>query len=130
MKPAPLCRHCGKPIRKKTETIFFTQKDKGLSYGVQVETLPQTKAEAQKYTNAQIVSVRRSKKMNWATGEKEDQGISWVSTWDGESYVDDFFCNDDHAKRFGYVFARAGYQTKAYAAAVEKASKSKGLTST
>lgn len=43
------------------------------------------------------------------------------STWDGESYEDDLFCDDSHAAAFGRQSARQhGFGTKAYTDAIAK----------
>lgn len=111
--PGPLCRYCGEPIKKKTRTVYLrarelTPHEQGphefCSY-VQVEALPATIAECRKLTNNQVVALKRT---------EDGRAISYFSTWDGTSYVDDFFCNGDHARRFAYVFAKAGHATKAW----------------
>jgi hypothetical protein len=58
---------------------------------------PKTKAEAQRYSNHPIVSIRRWK-----------DAISQFSVWDGESYEDQFFHSGKCATEFGYKAARAG----------------------
>jgi hypothetical protein len=88
--------------------------------GVLCEKLPQTKAEAQKLFNEEVVSVQRAKKYDYKTDSRADVGIDRVTIWDRETYVDEFFCNGDHAKRFGYAAARAGQVMKAYQDARDK----------
>ena len=107
----PLCRYCGEPIRKYTNTISLRTRKPGedrLYPSFQVATLPTTRAEAQRFTRNghQIVRVKRTRRGN---------GISQFTTWDGESYVDEFFCNGSHARHFAYAAAQAGHRTKAYA---------------
>lgn len=122
MKTPPLCRYCGGPIRKDTKSIHFRvpTTDTNFSGYVEVEALPQTKAEAQKLTNARVMSVRRTCRLDYVTDKAIDIGINRITTWDGESYVDEFFCNGDHARRFAYASARAGHCTKAYTEATRK----------
>lgn len=75
---------------------------------IEVDKMPVDKAECQRLTNDRITSVRRS---------ADGSAISKFTTWDGETYVDRFFCNGDHARSFAYVMATAGHRTKAYAQA-------------
>lgn len=88
----PLCHYCGGPIRKKTETVYFKEAER-----------PKNKQEAQRLMNQQIVSVSYWK-----------EHVHKVTTWDGESYVDPYFCNGSHANYFAYVMARAGHCTTKY----------------
>lgn len=104
----PLCRYCGGPIRKHTTMtmLHIPHKDRTVSLDyTDVDKLPTTKAEAQKHTNGQIMSVRRT---------LDDKAIDQFSSWDGETYVDEFFCKGEHAKRFAYVMAKADMVTDAY----------------
>lgn len=103
----PLCRLDGRPIRKKTESVFFA----GSQMRDRRPENPQTKAEAQRYVNQQIVSIRKGYK-----------GISHVTTWDGESYEDAYFCTGDCARRFGYfAMEHPAAETQAYADAMRAA---------
>lgn len=108
----PLCRTCGKGIAKRTTHHTF-----GYS-GAQAERTPywvehpevvHSKEEAQRYINEPIVSVRGGYRC-----------IS-VSSWDGESWKDEFFCTGSCAQTFGYFAMRhPGAETKAYADAIRK----------
>lgn len=83
----PLCRACGKPIKKATENVWLYTKEPNYHHHGKVvvsDPLPANKTEAQKLVNQKIVSVRRG---------LDNKVIDFVSTWDGESYVDEFFCN-------------------------------------
>lgn len=87
----PFCRYCGKAIRKRTNSVtcWGGKHPSG--------TILRSKEDCQRLSNEKVVSV------------SYHEGVVWsFSTWDGESYVDRFFCNDDHAKRFGYAAAKAG----------------------
>jgi hypothetical protein len=92
----PLCRTCGKPIAKRVHIHWFGQlRDERRGwYTSHVERVA-TKAEAQRFTNDEIVSVRLN----------SDRSINRVGTWDGESYADVFFCKNACATAFGYFAA-------------------------
>ncbi len=117
----PLCRYCGKPIKKRTHTVFFGQGflnggERRGQYGFsdQIADKPRTKADAQRHSNYPIVS------MSWhyAYTMGSDVGIrdyiDKVSVWDGISYEAEFFCTGEHAQRFAHVCARDGRATEAY----------------
>ena len=112
----PLCRYCGKKIAKWTETVYV--RDRSV----------RSKADCEKRTNQKVVSVRyedpgrfkRSAPKDYYTEaeicEAEAQGrwVDMFTTWDGESYQDEFFCNGTHAQYFGYAAARAGQAMPEY----------------
>jgi hypothetical protein len=124
MSAPPRCRYCGGAIAKRTERKRFAAEptqyktaDRGyVFYGDNGR--PQTAAEAQRYVNGRVVSIGRERVWNDAQDATVDVGIDWVGVWDGETYVDRFFCNGDHARLFGYVCARDGRATRAYNAAI------------
>lgn len=99
----PLCRYCGKPIGKRTKTIMFGSSDQEPAdhgwYATRREK-PRTRAEAQRFVNHPIVSVRY-------LGEGEDRYVANASVWDGVSYKDDYFCSNDHAQDFAYAVVRS-----------------------
>jgi hypothetical protein len=113
MAAQPLCRYCGKAIRKKTETIRFGCADGDAARFAHMRTeRPRDKAEAQRYGNGQVVSVRYSETACITVPGGGSHKVTRVpryveeaSYWDGESYVDWAFCNGDHARRFGYSAA-------------------------
>jgi hypothetical protein len=118
-KLPPLCRYCGKPVPKYTTAKWLELNPESMKYmvgsKVLVEQLPKTKAEAQKLFNEEVVSVQRKKEYDWGgPGHGKDLGIGRVTLWDGEAYMDEFFCNGDHARRFAYVMARDGQMTVAF----------------
>lgn len=107
----PKCIVCGKPIKKKTETVYFKLADAEHPHGtvereyqwsskLYLDVIPKTKTEAQRYVNQPIVHVSRSHR----------DEIYSVSIWDGESYDDPFFHSGDCAKKQGYAAARAGHR--------------------
>lgn len=126
IKQPPLCRYCGGTIRKRTEMLFCfpeapptESKPDKYTGAILKLAVPRhrvgvfhTKAELQRVTNDQIVSITRH--------HADKTIISAASTWNGSSYIDEYFCSGDHAKRFAYVMAREGHQTKAHAAKAAK----------
>jgi hypothetical protein len=113
-KARPLCRYCGKPIPKRTTSLIFGQSTISNSdYWKTIDAKPVTREDAQRHSNLPLVSVRYH--------DYPSRHVTSASTWDGESYVDEYFCNGDHAKRFAYVMARNGDSTKAYAEAMKAA---------
>ena len=118
----PLCRYCGKPIKKHTSTVYFVKERSALMrdsvHTRHIVGSPTTKAEAQRMVNEQIVSVRRG-----TMYQLDPAIVGQVSLWDGVSYEDEFFCNGTHAQRFAYVMARTGQATVAYADATKKTNK-------
>lgn len=120
MTKPPCCCWCGGPIRKRTILVHivakrkpeYNQIDTMFSRYIEVgDNWPKTKADCQKLTNKQVVSVSYS--------PKQDENYNIVGTqinrfgeWDGVSYEDEFFCNGDHAKRFGYLAASKGWKRK------------------
>lgn len=114
----PLCRFCGKPIRKWTTAVQFGREADGRpgirsQYFAQRPEYPHSKEEAQKLVNEKIVSTRWERGY-WA--EKHGQPyIDQVTVWDGESYMDLYFCTGEHAKEFAYaVAARNDMAMQAY----------------
>ena len=106
LKRQPHCHNCGEKIKKVTETIYFdveAGKDSETSNFVRhIVGQPNTKEEAQRLTNAQIVYVRRSHY------PVVDGPIDMVTTWDQESYEDEFFCTNRCAINHGIRAARRG----------------------
>src|SRR5215469_10823056 len=113
----PLCRSCGKPIAKHSETVYFRDPENvgkpgmpashlGISRHLDV-AYPQSKAEAARHVNGEIISVRR-----WP-----GCGITAVGVWDGETYRDQFFCSNACAIRLGRAVARQGMVMPEYNAA-------------
>lgn len=116
------CRYCGKPIPKWTNRQWVPHEIRG-----QICTL----ADAQTLSNYRVVSISRVSnsdqlsrenrmKRHRGLGEKRADPIRCYSTWDGESYVDPFFCKGTCAKDFAYANAHAGQAMRAYNEAVAR----------
>jgi NAD(P)H-flavin reductase len=109
----PLCRYCGKLIGKHTESHYFGGRMVG-----SISHYPRNWAEAQKLVNAKIVAARYSRydPDGYAStvGTPKHDYVSYVTTWDGESYRDQYFCGQPCAVRFAYLYAKDGHATSAY----------------
>lgn len=114
-KTQPLCRFCGKPIKKATVIVYF-DRDFGSMSRMVKGVRPKTQAEAQRHVNETIVAVRwnrpktiKASEMTHRDQEIEPRWIEQAYVWDGETYEDELFCNGDHARQFGY--AAAGWES-------------------
>lgn len=119
----PLCRYCGKPIGKATRAVWFgEQKNDHTSYATYLMAKPMILAEAQTLVNEKLVHVRWHKRRTVVDGYDVyvDDFIERGATWDGESYVDEFFCKQGHAQLFGYAAARGGQVMSEYHDALYK----------
>lgn len=124
----PLCRYCGRAIRKRTELVRFGRAPCEVENSRGSAERPANRAEAQRYVNGQVVAVRYSTAAH-EDAERGSDGATWsrscgattayrnvtvaryvdeASVWDGESYEDEFFCTGEHAKLFGYACAMEG----------------------
>ena len=103
----PRCRCCGRLMPKATGSLYFQDYGEGRADHIVVKALPRTLAEAQTFTNLQVISIRRDH-----TG-----GVYGAGTWDGESWTDDLFCKVACAERFGRMAAshHPEIQTQDYA---------------
>lgn len=103
----PLCRLCAKGIKKVTHAHYFGERTaQTFDYSTHHVEQPKSKAEVQRLLNGTVVSIRR---------DRINPEFVWhASTWDGVSWVDEFFCNADHARQFGYAAARGGQAMAAY----------------
>lgn len=114
----PLCRTCGKAIRKRTKDIrvhltepaspdMTSEWTDGKWRQVPARMITgrfETKAAIQRTVNETVVAIR----FNYVTENGDPTGekyIDRISVWDGESYQDEFFCNGEHAKDFAYMCA-------------------------
>lgn len=103
----PLCRYCGGKIGKWTRVVYlrghfcFRLRHDDI-FSRSLDATADDIRHCRILTNQKVVAVKR--------GTYAGQScVVCFSEWDGESYRDEFFCNGDHARRFGYAAARAGY---------------------
>lgn len=114
----PFCRYCGNPIRKATNTIWFGRESASTIHSsiTRIPAFPVDQADAQRYSNARIVSVRYS--VAFQTERQGHRYVETATTWDGESYQDEFFDTGNCAQAFGRLMARLGHCTVKYNNAV------------
>jgi hypothetical protein len=116
--PGPLCRQCGKPIRKVTHEVRFGRAPCSAVNGRSYVERPANREEAQRLLNPAVVSLRYSDLYNvdaaGATPERPflkiahcERYVERATVWDGESYWDDLFCSSSCAEAFGRGMARA-----------------------
>lgn len=130
-KTQPLCRCCGKPIKKATRTHWIEQREESsnpvyknpndhITYHWLGERMIFTKEECQALTNESVVSITKSRYANDTPGETNPARIRQFTTWDGESYASGLFCSGTCAQTFGIMAAtnHPNIQTKAYAEAM------------
>jgi len=98
----PLCRYCGKPIAKQTTTHYVYEEQPSHAGGDYVVGVFCSKAEVQRISNEQVLSVR------YHGPHSSSPDTIWMfTTWDGESYASQYFCNGEHARLFGYAAAKS-----------------------
>jgi hypothetical protein len=118
MTAPPLCRYCGQPIPKRTDTVFV--RDPGSNLTGAVDGPLHSKEECQSKVNQTVVSVTYGPTQNGIGRTIWSFGI-----WDGKSYKDKYFCKGACATKLAYLMARDGHATLAYGAAVSR-QKAKG----
>lgn len=105
-KTQPHCRYCGKPIRKHVRTVYVHKASPSSTYNsattefsrtLVLDTLPATMQDCARLTNWHVVSVRKS---------YQGGGIGRFGEWDGESWIDEFFCSGSCAQGMGYAACR------------------------
>jgi hypothetical protein len=110
-KTPPHCLWCNKAIPKYTENhSVLTPREYGRRFDD--PTVPRTKADCQKLINAVVVSVDYNYETDINYDRTGRRVVHSYSTWDGESYKDEYFCNGDHARCFGYAAAAHGLRFK------------------
>lgn len=116
----PYCRCCGAPIPKETHSHWFGQiSPSNTDYSTNHPEEPHTLEEAQRLLNQQLVSVRY-----W--GRDDKRIVHYATSWDGESYRDEFFHSQECAAAFGRMAAREHPELVTQQAA--DAAKLRGLT--
>lgn len=110
----PKCIVCGKPIRKKTTTYYVREATNEKPHGHRessiggtifdlhfaAERMPKSRPEVQAVVNGTVIFHRYGA-----------QGRIWTfTTWDGESYEDEFFHSKECAMKQGYASARSGHR--------------------
>ncbi|WP_052637981.1 hypothetical protein [Pseudorhizobium banfieldiae] len=91
----PLCRYCGKPLRKSVVTVALNSRQPKWRGGISRPDRPSSKEEAQRLFNEVIVSLRYGE-------DERGRYVSEVGLWDGVTYRDRFFCKGEHAQQFAY----------------------------
>jgi hypothetical protein len=130
-KTQPFCRCCGKPIQKMTRTVFMERKarpESVNSWSRHVIGEAITKADCQRFTNGQVVSVQYGE---WSvdpelhnrmtlSGRETKRVVRSFGEWDGESYKSLLFCSDPCAVKMAYSILKQqpNWATDAYRAAV------------
>lgn len=117
--PPPLCRFCGKPIAKKTVAIQFINVprqghmvDSKYRRFIECGALPATIQEVrERVHDLEILTVR---------DHCSKKGIGIAFGWDGHSFHDLYFCNSEHARKFGYTAAINGMSSMAYQKEIRK----------
>lgn len=113
----PLCRCCGKPIPKHTETVFV--RDPGCPEHQMVPGAVagplHSKDECRERTSQIVINVRF-----FADHVKYRRRVSYFTTWDGVSYADQFFCSGPCRDLFAYACASDGRCLPPYNAAMRR----------
>ena len=107
---APLCCNCGKAIAKKTTCVWFGMDPKGKGTLVTELSIqkPRSLAEVERLTNSHVTTVswHHVHPDNYKAGEINADYIDKAYLWDGESYVDEFFCTNRCAIAYARNMAR------------------------
>ena len=109
------CRYCGKAISKATVTHYFggSRSSYGSDWVKDHMERPASREEVQRLVNEAVVQIR------WH-GEGEGRHVYRATTWDGESYMDQFFCRNVCAEAMGRSAAKFnGVHTESFRRAVE-----------
>lgn len=118
----PLCRNCGKRIKKLTNLVMFAaESDRVEGWWLYRAAFPKTKAEAQREVEQQIVSV--SYASPYFAEKRGHSYIDKATTWDGKSYQDEWFCGGNCRNAFAVLMAARGHCTTDYTAALERQQK-------
>ncbi len=95
---APLCRFCGKTIKKRTRDVYFNSERFRGGFGVTMVERPVTREDAQKFFNEKIIASKFE-------DDLEGRCVYRVTLWDGETYINKHFCKNGCAESFGRMMA-------------------------
>ena len=98
----PLCRTCGKALKRKLEYIVFQERVGAFIGRTTRPENPTTRKEVERLVNIPVVYLRRCKQAG------KEHLIAYAALWDGESYVDPYFCSNRCAETLGRCCAREG----------------------
>ena len=112
----PLCHCCGKPIPKQNDWHFVSNTGE-ISHGYNIAGPLYSKADCQRKTNHRVISLSYRTPF---TTKAEQRSVASFTTWDGESYKDEFFCSGPCIERFAYLMALAGRCSNLYNQAIAK----------
>jgi len=113
----PRCRFCGALIGKRTIAIHFlasesdrrrtatTEANYYLRHWHADELPGDVDAVRKIFPDLEIMTVR---------DHPSGFGVGIAFAWDGHSYRDAYFCNQSHAREFGYAAALAGHASEAW----------------
>jgi hypothetical protein len=114
----PHCLWCSKRIAKHTTRHNVVTPAMGnQSFDEAYASRPKTITDCQKLTNEKVVSVDYQYETDDNYERTGRRVVHSYNTWDGESYQDQYFCNGEHARWFGYAAAEHGLRLKKRSAA-------------
>lgn len=128
-KTQPLCRCCGRPIKKYATTVYVKDDLTKVEWGksglgcrqIDVPARLLSKQDCQRHSNQIVISVDYTIDYKDDEPDQSTRRIHHFNEWDGETYVDQFFCTGTCAQRFGRLAAdRTKLWTQAYADAIAK----------
>lgn len=111
----PLCRACGKGIKKYTQHFWVRpQKPLAMDRWIVVGVFT-SKSEVEAIVKEQVVSVK------YHTPPDGERCVWSFTTWDGDSYEDQWFCTDSCAAAFGRLAVKVtDLETQAFYDATQK----------
>jgi hypothetical protein len=102
----PLCRHCGGFIPKRIESYYLCVGGdgwRGPGNAINIPSRIRSMAECQKLTDQKVISVRYHTERNYVDNRLDDRYIYSFNAWDRKTYVDQYFCCQNHAVQFAYA---------------------------
>lgn len=121
----PLCRSCGGAIPKYILGVTLVDKvgeyQKNSRWNRYVVGVSVNKAGCNKFTNMQVVSVKYNQPYDEGTRKRIKGTVHSFTEWDGETYIDGYFCKDACAMNYGrMVVDKCSLVSQAYISAREK----------